>query len=349
MKIFDIKLVDSTTIDEQIAVFVDAFHIQTDFKIVKEQWIKKHFENPNGNSYIFAAYDGKEMVGMNAFMPLKYKHNDVVLNIVQSCESGVRIAYRRNGIWKKIMNAAMEYFKKENLFDVMIGFPNYFNSYPGFINLGWEYVCNMSNFLMIVHGGKTVSALLDSNRLSVLWKTLEIQKFVSRIRKKGFAGYLVKREEIDAIEFNNISKEDTFSLYLSSKWLCWKASYKQLELYSVSSGGKKYAYFIIGRKCLRTVEYYEIERCMYLYNNKEINIKIFCVFLEYLFSKKDCNFIRVWNQMEGLDKYILRRSGFFQSRRHKNPFIIYVLKENYCKRESFVNSQFWDLTFLDLD
>ena len=142
---FEVKLLDINSIDEQIEVFISAFSSMDTFEKIKETWIKKHYSNPCGNSYIFGVYDNFKLISINAFMPIKYIFKEKELTAVQSCESGTLPEYQGKGIWNLIIKKAMEFFITSTEIDFMLGFPNYTNSYSGFLKRKWISVADVNN------------------------------------------------------------------------------------------------------------------------------------------------------------------------------------------------------------
>lgn len=341
---FDVRMVDISSIKDQVEVFRESFEINDDIEDMISTWKKKHYENPIGNSIIFAAYDKDLMVGINAFMPVEYSYKGTSLRFVQSCESGVRVSYRRKGIWKQIMQAAMQYFESEGIVDAMIGFPNYKNSYPGFIRLGWKDICNMSNSLMVLDGSKTFRAFLGKS-LPIAGKILNIQKVLPLLKSDGKMS--VCKVDIGQMDFNCGISADKIQINCNKDFITWKAGYKSIDLYKVKKGASDILALFCGHEKLDGVEYCEIYRIIQLSSDISLGKKAFARFVTYLSKQKKVAFIRAWEHEKQYDSIFYSSSGFIKTSSHPNPFIVHASNKEITNIVS--NNENWVLSFLDLD
>lgn len=341
---FDIRIVDIGTIRDQVEVFRESFEIDDNIEDMLTTWRKKHYENPAGNSIIFAAYDGDTMVGINAFMPVGYFYKGSSLRFVQSCESGVRVSYRRKGIWKQIMQAAMRYFESENTFDAMIGFPNYKNSYPGFIRLGWKDVCNMSNSLMVLDGGETIRAFLGKS-LPLVGNIMNIQKVLPFF--KSDKNMSVCKVDINQLDFDYDISTDKIQIDGNKDYLAWKAEYKNVEFFKVKKNNTDILAIICGHEKLDGVEYCEVYRVFPLVSNNSQAKRAFARFVMSLSEQKKYAFIRAWGHEKQYDSGYYSSSAFIKTTSHPNPFIVYAINKEID--DVVIESEKWILSFLDLD
>lgn len=98
----------------------------------KLEW--KFGRNPSSEGIIAIARKDEEVIGINAFMPSRFKYFDRRLIAYQSMDTIVSPAARGQGVFGKLINS----FYRESDASVLYGFPNQ-NSSPGFFGkLGWK-------------------------------------------------------------------------------------------------------------------------------------------------------------------------------------------------------------------
>lgn len=331
-----IKCIDKSTMEDQIHVFMDSFSHNTDeYKTISIKWEKKHFQNPVGDSFIFGAFDAGMLVGINCFLQMRYDYNGEKIKVLQSCESGVKKSYQRQGIWGKIMAFAREYLLENTDTDIIIGFPNFQNSYPGFVKLGWKTLLFEKNMVLINSGSKILEMYFGKRWWNVIGHLLEIQRII--IELKASPRYSVIKSQ-NCMHKKNSDRMVT--LKCNSEWLEWKQCYAGIETYEIRKKEKKIAYvitqeeFMHGLKYLKILDYFAVD------DKKEKDAAL-ASFLKFV-KKKDYSLIRVWNK----DEMIYKKLGFIELKRHVNPFIINLLNE---KKKFLENKNLWNPSFLDLD
>lgn len=340
---FQVKLLNIVSIDEQINVFKKAFNNNENFYSIKEKWINKHFENPIQVSYIFGVYDKSKLVSINAFLVGEYEYEERIYKVVQSCESGTLPEYQGKGIWNIIIKYAMEYFKEQTDVDFMIGFPNFNNSYPGFLKRGWTKVIDMENYILCCNGEEFFYSLTN-RRMKILPKILELQQLKCKLLSSNFI--LKNKKEME----NNIENKKIFSLVKSDSFLSWKKKYKNLEEIVIEEKEKKII-IIYGNekyKDSNILKIYDIEY-KNISNFKEKELYLAKGIKKIVKNNKNIAFIRVWTTKYSELSLLLKKLYFIKVR-HQNPFIIYLLKEsNYLKENIFVEKKWKENSFLDLD
>lgn len=345
-----IKKVDEKSIDTQVTVYIKSFENENEFESIKEHWINKHYKNPIRNSIIFAAFVDEVMVGVNAFMPMRYSYNGQLINVVQSCESGVLPQYRRRGIFLKIIKFAMDYFTGEKFYDLMIGFPNHVNSYQGFLKLGWSTICNVNNLLLINKGANSVHALLGKSNYQLIGKFIEIQKIIIRMKALFLKTYKLEAVKDVPEELNNYERNSNkITLQVDKDWLDWKNLYNAQKQYVIKKEGQSIAYCLSKLRELKGISYCEVIYVFGLCENKKDYQNSFVVFVNELLKQEETNFIRLWGNKTGINNSLYNKMGFLCTVKHQNPFIGFILNNEKFKKEELFNSCSWDLSFLDLD
>lgn len=330
-----IKPTDKTTIEKQVRVYMNAFeHNEEQYDVIYSKWEKKHFKNPNGESYIFGAFDDGELVGINCFLQMKYIYQNDEINVLQSCESGVLKSHQRQGIWGKIMTFAEEYLIKNTDIDVIIGFPNYKNSYPGFIKMGWKSLFNERNLILVNNGNKVMEMFSGKHWWTRIGHIFELQRL--RIVLRNTDEYSVSRANTIR---RKREKEDMISLQYDCRWMEWKQNYAGIDIYEIKRKEKTVAYVITEDGRMNESRYIKILKFSVI-GNLKIREAALAAFLKFI-RKQDYCLVRVWN-----DEEIYIKLGFIEMKSHVNPFIINVLNEQKMYLE---NGKLWNVGFLDLD
>ncbi|MEO2051235.1 MAG: GNAT family N-acetyltransferase [Allomuricauda sp.] len=102
-----------------------------------DNWLWKHYDNPFGESKIYLATIGSEIVGVRAFMQWRWleKSTGKELRAVRAVDTAVSPHHRRKGIFLTLTNHALEKVTEEG-FDFVFNTPNE-QSIGGYLKLGW--------------------------------------------------------------------------------------------------------------------------------------------------------------------------------------------------------------------
>lgn len=337
----EIVLLDKSTIDAQVRVYHAAFNKQAPLEEIKTQWIKKHYENPIENSLIFGAFEGEELVGLNAYLPSCYMLNGEKVYLLQSCESGVLPSQQGKGVWGKVVRYAVEYIEKNTRYVGIIGFPNYRNSYPGFKKMGWKTLFEMNN-LILVNNAKNFSKSLFASRkiLQFFARIAVIQRIPLGIKALSHSDIKIKECSISDVFWEDV--RDKITIDHSDKWCFWKADYKQMHSLSLNQGERLLASCIYG---IDHFEGNEVIRLDYFAVTPESNISsrvLLSKVLKYLkVVYPAAAFVRTWTMNDTGFNKDLKKLLFLRSS-HPNPFILTEPKCNLADKQ-------WSLSFFDLD
>lgn len=335
-----LTLLDEKSIKKQVVLYRAAFNPDESFEDNLTRWKKKHFENPLGNSLIIGAFINDELVGMNAYMPVEYNINGKRIKMLQSCESGVLPTCQGKSIWKKVVTFALKYIKEETDYQIVIGFPNYKNSYPGFKKMGWQTVTNMKNYVLL-------------NSLSAFKRVFSNKNFLFRFALNGVLiqriaytfyknkKYNIEQSQVDELIWNENNK-NILTCAHSIELLKWKEDYKELKALCIKEGKQTIATCLYGLSTYNGTKIIKIERfeCLKQYADKSKGI--FARLIEYFSqSHPNASFIRVWTQENSKMETLLKKMLFIGSS-HSNPFIVSNPDSIYAKTP-------WSLSFFDLD
>ena len=341
----EIVLLDEKTIDEQVAVFKEAFNKNDDIATLKDIWINKHYKNPIHNSFIFGAVENGKVVGINAFLPALYNCKGNLVLAVQSCESGVINAYRGCGVWSKIVKYAIDYFSQSTDYKFIYGFPNYETSYKGFIKFGWSTVSEIDNLIMVCDGKKMLAA---AGKKSLFGNLLNIQKILllgaKRIIKKGHFKDDQDKKEL----FFDDDDSDIVSLVRTNGYIDWKIDYKNLNHFTFALDDVEIANVIYSLESYNgflVVQLFEINYVDGISDSKKKKVAKACI-RHLILLHKDAAFVRFWCKRGCKNE--LRKIGFMKVNHH-NPFILLPLNCDNDLKTILMDENNWKLSYIDLD
>ena len=329
-----IKRTDESTVDQQVRVYMDSFgHKPEEFGEVKEKWLAKHYRNPSGPSYIFGAFDGDELVGINCFLRMDYRLNGEPASILQSCESGVLHTHQRRGIWGKIMRFACEYLKNETDAALIIGFPNYRNSYPGFVKMGWDTLFHERNYLLVNNGAQAARMFAGDRWFARLGGPLRMQRWKVFLNAK-------KEYTVSEAQTFRYTETRGMKLNVTPAWIEWKKRYAGMMIHEVKKAGQTAAYVLSQEDALDGVKYLKILDVIPVSGAADAK----AAFSSYLRAVRGKGYgvIRAWSKNPG----IYAELGFLEMKKHLNPFITLLLKDG---KDELKRQDVWDPSFLDLD
>ena len=336
-----VSILDESTINQQVDLYRICFDIVEDFHKIHSFWVKKHYQNPLGKSLIFGIVIDGKLAGMNAFLPVNYEYKTKEILCLQSCESGVNPLFQGQGIWKKIMLYATDYIFLNTDYKMIIGFPNYKNSYPGFIKMKWETKHQMNNFVLINNTKSFFRSVGAPRVLSILHPLFSIQKIGYRIKDLLGSNELEFKEgELESLIWQD--NPDSLNICHSKDWLKWKLDYTGEQSVNIYDKGALVASCVYKESMFKQISVIRLDRICF--NEKRLRKQSIIVskLLRYLSDKfPGAAFFRVWTMSgQGVEKII--KSLFFLKSSHPNPFII-------KKRDNACPGVEWNLSFFDLD
>lgn len=336
---FVYKRLDISTIEDQVRVYIEAFGYEdTSFDEMLEHWKKKHYENPLGESFIFGAFDGDKLVGENCFLRMKYQYDGKELNLLQSCESGVLNSHQRKGIWGKLMRYAISCIEEDDTIEAIIGFPNYTNSYPGFQKMGWKTLFNEKNMLLPLNGKHMAEMYVGNHWWTGVFVLLNILQV--RLNSINTKGYSVEEVTGELPEVAQIKAADAdISIQFDTQWINWKSEYEQLKAYRVLHDEREML-VLSKEEQLEGQTYIKLIACLGTENENEKKKAVASV-VRFVKSNRYA-FVRGWEKQAGLFAGL----GFIEMKKHVNPFIIHITKEENSFME---NPDMWNPDFFDLD
>lgn len=333
-----IKQLFRDSIDDQVSVLL-AFNPNQDKELCLKQWENKQYKNPLGDSIIFGAYFNGKLVGMNAYMPVEYNLNGKSFKMVQSCDSKVLEECRGHGIWSKIVRAAVDFIFSQTEYAAVIGFPNYRNSYPGFIKMKWQTLEHMSNFVLVNNSSVFAKMLFKNSKIKQLLGR------VAGLQRVGVAMSMIRDYQVDSCTFDDLlwdDAEDCLCVSHTNDLMAWKQLYKSIKTIAIRKNGK-----IVG-SCIYSFDKFKgypvcrIEKFVTINCPLTQKKKMFAAVMKYIrHNESQAAIVRIW-AMGGSELESLCRKTLFGKSKHPNPFIIKQPSEEF-------NDSKWKLSFFDLD
>lgn len=331
----EIKPLSRSTIQEQLVVYRAAFSASKN----DSTWIKKHYENPLGDSLVFGAYNDGQLVGMNAYMPVKYMFQGEAIPMLQSCESGVLPDYQGKGIWSKVVRYAIDYIFTNTKYKAVIGFPNYVNSYPGFKKMGWETLLGMDNYVMVNNAKAFAKAMFsDKKLLQIIGRGIALQKFLASLVSL-FKHYVIEECSVGDLLWDD--DPNVLSVTHTDSLVEWKKSYKDIKTITIKNNDVTVATCIYGLSEYNGAIIIKIEKIVPVNTNAKLKLVVAAILQYFEKQYRQVAFVRVWTMPNSYIKKALKTLLFFKSS-HPNPFIIKQPGNEFV-------TQKWNLSFFDLD
>lgn len=333
-----ISLLDKSSIEEQYSVFVQAFSESLESNHGIDKWYLKHYQNPLGDSLVFGAWMNNRLVAIKAYYPAEYIYLGNTFHLLVSCDSAVIKECQGYGVWKLLVQYAINHIRIHTTYKYIISFPNPNSTYKGFTKLGWSNVSNLKNFIFINNTLKFTSLFTQSTSIQKLSTILNIQKLGVKFWENRNKQLIVKTCSANELIWKYDDK--TAHLNLNSNILKWKFSLQDLNAIAIYDKDNVIA------TCIYSVRPYGNCKIIKIYHvtlNAEIEPKIlYAKFIMYLCKKhNECAFIRVWEK-QTFQKDDIYKSLLFLPTSHVNPFMIYSIDNNKFHA-------FWELSMLDLD
>ena len=260
--------------------------------------------------------------------------------MLQSCESGVLPSCQGRGIWKKVVTYALKYIQEETDYKLVIGFPNYINSYPGFKKMGWKTVSNMKNYVMINNIASFKEVFRQKSSLfRFALNGVSLPRVLCLIYKKG--KYHVEKTHPEYLIWNDTDK-GVLTCGNSVELLKWKIDYKELIPVCIKDGEKTVATCLYGLSTYNGSVIIKLECFETLAEYSGESHKLLASLLSYLANNHpEASFVRVWSQENSRMAALLKKLMFMGSS-HPNPFIVNDPGSIYADMP-------WSLSFFDLD
>lgn len=342
------RIGDINTIDQQAKLFNDTFNQHASIKA----WKRKHIDNPlSGKCTVMCAFDGDKVVGVNGFLPMNYEYKDIVLHVVQSCDTAVDPTYRGQGIFTKMIAKAQDYFKAEG-FDAIVGFPNQ-NSYHGFTKkLGWVekhrtmkyFYPNTIKSVAKNMLNKDLPAFL--NPLANVWRSM----FCTRYLIKSGGYILEEKSSIDVSEYLALFDHNKIHISMTQEFMDWKLS-SGYCLYTVKDKNESIVCKLL--VCNYVVDENYLRGNILMLQRGDADAESFRVGASMILNRisKKYDILSVWEQDDEIVNESLKKLGFIAnfSEKDGSPFIIKPLTDDEEKLSIMEKDELWNPSFIEAD
>ena len=325
------------------------------------QWLYKHNSNIYTDEYYVygAKFEGR-IVGICAFMLEKYIVDGHEIFVFQYADAVVDADFQRQGIFQKMGKYAVKELSKQKI-AFFIAYPGY-NSYPGFVKMGWEEVSERKNCFLISNPAMVIAAKLEipfllknSNRLISLTKPL--RKNTWRLLKKNDIQICIEKEcPLSDEEISEIGSDHQIEYRYSKDLFEWKIdkNIRHDYLYYVArKQGVLLSFFIVKETKWGKNPKVQMKRAIivdwFLDKTQKSSLYAASALIEKVASKADI--ISSWCPTKKENRNIFRRIGFFPSPFSKKSASVMIKKVSVDKTlNSYLsNSKNWDSKFIETD
>lgn len=315
-KNFDLKLVDSDSINKMGEMFALCFNL----KLPENYFNWKFLQNPAGQVIGFIAYHEGEAAGYYGLIPEYYMVDGKKTVIYQSTDTMTHPHYQRQGLFTKLANKTLEYLKEKDGEIFALGFPGN-TSHPGFVNkLGWKDIVSV-NLIFLHH------------------RFFKFKSFFKKSSDLTFEQIENFDESFDLYFKNKTYPAGKISHYLDKSFLDWRFSNNPLQKHEIVKVKKENE--IIGFLVYRT---YEKKRC-FIHHIDFVEEDLYEKYLgnicKFLFDNGGNNYIYIFEPTLPLLTKAFKDNGFIKNTFSKRPFSYKPPLIGYSNREKINNIDFF--------
>jgi GNAT superfamily N-acetyltransferase len=314
---------------------------------------QKYSSNPAslaGTDDFLCVFDDGKLIAANGYIPATYSAADQVIRGVQDCDSFVLREYRRQGIFSKVVEAAVKHYSELG-YDFIFGFPNG-KSFSSYCRAGWrlersiEYCVNPIDPKKLA---KRIPCLVSlSPLLGILgvWSQIKKSSAKKRIVRWKNQGFTFESSVCQGIQIPLCSVGQEMRLNMKDGFSSWRFSEEKGNYIFMQASsdmkGKAWAVFA------RNPEKASFDLCTFDFTSKHA----FRVLLDGLVADNQYNveYIRACSSSSRSRRKALTAVGFWGkplTRIFKTPktaFMYHILSENY---DAFRFN--WEIEFVDYD
>ena len=187
-KLFSVELVDKEKCIEEL---VNLFNLCFSDDISINYWKWKHLYNPYSkiDSKIVLALEGNKIIGARPLLLTEFIKGGKCVLAAQPCDTMVHPDYRRQGIFKKMNDLAIEYSKEIGV-SFFYNFPGWM-SRTGYLKQGWRNVCSINKLYLLIRPD-----VVFANKLNNPLITFGVSFFYSKLKNKSFLENIPKNFQL---------------------------------------------------------------------------------------------------------------------------------------------------------
>lgn len=346
---------DIDHIEERQNLFIECFPSTKHSIISKNEFYEWKFHSSLDTlSYEFVLLYKKKIISYYAAISRSYSVNNLKFTAGMVCDVMTSYKYRRNGLFVKIGDYALDQLKKSKI-DVTLGNPlkRYITS--AHKKSGWDKIFSMPLYVRILKSNSFLSKIrleffsfifnffinilnfivnLPSNFYNQKVCEYNIQQFISKKNVEEF--------------FSDKRLRNIIQLNKSIEFFKWRLSRpdKNYKILTLETNENIIAYAVI---CVSEISQLPVITIIDLLclENKFTNCSILMKKIYFEAKIKKCSGIAIMMNKSTASRYHLNLLGFFKSP-FKYDLILNNLSNN-LKKEIFMNEKKWHLTWLDFD
>jgi len=336
----------------------------------KKWWDWKYKENPankNEPKIWISEYDG-EIVGCDAFIPIKMKIKNKIYNIVQNVDLMVHPNFRRQGMFLSLANKSFSSLKQNNQ-AIAYGFPNRY-AYGGHMKYGWFDVSLLKNGIKPIKTDKFIEKHLSNNNkknqsfskkiyinlVKKVIKTIFKEKKTKKTDNISISQVFSFDEDIDSF-WKKISDNYNIIVVRDKKYLNWRyvnVPDKKYIIYIAKENNEICGYIIFRCEIQKeNRKYGSIYDIIALKNRPDIIYSLLDKTIEY-FNKENIDFIHCSMLADNKIIKLFKNKGFIFSqvflrqKKDDRKFIAY-LDHSDIEKKYLKNSNNWFIQYGDSD
>lgn len=343
----ELKKLNSDSIDSQVELYSACFGA----RMSETVWRRKHYTNPLDDGLgMFGAYLGDRLVGMAAYLPMRFSLSDETFLIAQNCDVCVHKDARGRGIYSELLSFSENELLK-NGYDALIGYPNN-QSYKSLCSCGWVSPRSYHKLYLPCN----VSAILRqrfSRRLPGCLNFIgsAFGPKVNRHAKMGRDLELESKMVIPSGWYERARDKKYLSFDCDEEMLNWKMQ-GEFIFFSVRQNGSELASFLI--------KYYRHESGLqnanivvqrYETDDEKVQLMALARVLKELKRDSRTMIICVWDSRDVAKTKQCRKLGFLNNIVYKegNPFMVKVISNDDKKREVLERMELWNPCMIEMD
>lgn len=274
----EIKLVEHREKREEL---LDLFRISFGHDMSAELWNWKYIQNPfvSDDPEAIVAVENGKIVGARPLLLAEMWLEDEKVKAAQPCDTMVHPEYRREGIFSRMNQFAIEYFKQSG-YAFFYNFPGPM-SRPGYLKQGWKIVSVTETLFQAVNPRKLISYKLKNQFLGIgfgffydklLNTRIKASMLSSSFQVKVFDKFPGELKEVD-----DLRDKSAIDLVRSEAYLRWRFDQHPEHSYKyiiAKKGDELWGYAVISVQ-------------------EQINGLVYGMIVDYVVKNKDIDCFRI--------------------------------------------------------
>lgn len=180
----------NNNLEQQRALFKDAFPEHEDSSTAKYYWLLHQYPNTSSQSFEYCSYIDEEMVGYYAAIPYRYQIGNVMTDVGMVCGVMTSSSHRGKGIFTQLGRYATGKLTEKVPFTT--GYPIRKSVIPGHLKVGWKIAFELPLYMKFIKPDSLLKGKLKWAKplLPVFSFFLSCFNFI--LRSKVINGYIAE-------------------------------------------------------------------------------------------------------------------------------------------------------------